>query len=786
MYISLNWIKDYVDLEGIDIMNLINNRFTLAVAEVEGVEVKGENISGIVTAKIVSVADHPNSKKLHLLKVDKGDEVVDIVCGAPNVREGMIIPLATLGARIGDITIGTATLGGCVSNGMCCSAKELGISDDHSGLYEFSADTKIGVDVKSILPIDDIVFEIDNKSLTNRPDLWGHYGIAREIAALVHRPLKRLDLCEEDTSKLPKLDISVTSDTCFRYTSATMDNITKTHSPMEMQIRLYYTGMRGINMLADVTNYVMLELGQPMHAFNNALVKSIQVDNVTTDTEFVTLDNEKRVLPKDTMVIKGNGEISAIAGIMGGLDSEITLDTTSVLIESACFESAKVRKTATALGLRTEASSRYEKSLDPELTLTALKRYMYLVKSIDSGANITSSITDVYNYHYPTKVVEITKEYIDNYAGKTFEEKDIVDTLRALEFEVEGNSKGYKVTVPTFRATKDIQGRPDLVEEIARIYGYDNIEPKSCNMEVLPVDLKKSIDAEYNIKYTLATKYNLSEIHTYLWYDYETNKELNIHPASHLKIINSLQKDNDELRSTLIPSQLKVVMDNKADYSSFGVFEIGSAVIGMDKNNLAIEHKKLCITLYNKVDDVTRLLDLKEMLEYVCSEIVQIPVTFVPGTPVEEYMSPVNYYDIVCNGKTIGSIGAIHPKTLKYIDRKCGVYTLEIDFNDLVAEDTVASKFEKVSKYPKSELDFNFVIDKSMLYREVEAIATSLDTKINYNVSLLDIFEMEDSKSYTLHYNIWSNERTLTGGEIESFHALVIDTFKSKGINLKM
>jgi phenylalanyl-tRNA synthetase beta chain len=272
---------------------------------------------------------------------------------------------------------------------------------------------------------------------------------------------------------------------------------------------------------------------------------------------------------------------------------------------------------------------------------------MYLVQSIDSGATVTSDITDVYNYHYDTKVVEISKAYIDNYTGMTFEEKDIVDTLRALEFKVDGNKDNYVVTVPSFRATKDIQGRPDLVEEIARIYGYDNIEPKSCNMEVLPVDLKKSIDAEYNIKYTLATKYNLSEVHTYLWYDYETNKELNIKPISHLKIVNSLQKDNDELRSTLIPSQLKVVMDNKADYSSFGVFEIGSAVIGLDKDNLSIEHKKLCVTLYDKVDNVDRLLDLKEMLEYVCREIVQIPVTFVPGTPNVDYMSPANYYNIV-------------------------------------------------------------------------------------------------------------------------------------------
>ena len=337
MYISLNWIKDFVDLDGIDIINLIKNRFTLAVAEIEGIEEKGKDLSGVVTAKILSVENHPKSNKLHILKVDKGDEIVDIVCGAPNVRVGMIVPLATIGATIGGMTIAPANLAGVMSNGMCCSAKELGISDDHSGLYEFDADTKLGVDVKEILPIEDIVFEIDNKSLTNRPDLWGHYGIAREISALTKRPLKKLDVFEKDTSNLDKLDIKVNSDTCFRYTSATMSGISKNASPMEMQIRLFYTGMRAINMLADVTNYVMLELGQPMHAFNNELVKSIEVKNVESDTKFVTLDNTERVLPKDTMVILGDGKISAVAGVMGGLDSEIKDNTNSVLIDLHVF-----------------------------------------------------------------------------------------------------------------------------------------------------------------------------------------------------------------------------------------------------------------------------------------------------------------------------------------------------------------------------------------------------------------------------------------------------------------
>lgn len=787
MYISLNWIKDFVDLDGIDIINLIKNRFTLAVAEIEGIEEKGKDLSGVVTAKILSVENHPKSNKLHILKVDKGDEIVDIVCGAPNVRVGMIVPLATIGATIGGMTIAPANLAGVMSNGMCCSAKELGISDDHSGLYEFDADTKLGVDVKEILPIEDIVFEIDNKSLTNRPDLWGHYGIAREISALTKRPLKKLDVFEKDTSNLDKLDIKVNSDTCFRYTSATMSGISKNASPMEMQIRLFYTGMRAINMLADVTNYVMLELGQPMHAFNNELVKSIEVKNVESDTKFVTLDNTERVLPKDTMVILGDGKISAVAGVMGGLDSEIKNNTNSVLIESACFHPAKVRRTATALGLRTEASARYEKSLDPQLTMTALARYIYLVQKIDDGAVVTSDITDVYNFHYDKKTIEISMGYINNYMGVELDEEFVVSTLKSLEFGVTQLGGGnLQIDVPSFRATKDIQGKPDIVEEVGRIYGYDNIKPKSCNMDVIPVDLQRKIADEYDIKYTLATKFNLSEIHTYLWYDYETNKMLGIKPTSYLRVINSLQKYNDELRSTLVPSQLKAVIDNKEDYSDFGVFEIGSAVVGLDGNNQSIEHKKLCVTLYNKNENVQRLVELKEMLEYTCNEVLLTPIKFVKSESKDDYMSPINYYDIYSGDLNIGFIGMIHPATSSLIG-KCQIVTAEIDFTKLITVPKQVVSFETVSKYPVSELDFNFLINKNMNYSEIEKIANSINSDINYKVSLLDIFDNNnDYLSYTLHYVIGRADRTLSGEEIENFHKLVIDTFAKNDISLKM
>lgn len=787
MYISLNWIKDFVDLEEVDILNLIKNTFTLAVAEVEGVEEKGKDLKGVVTAKILSVANHPNSKKLHLLKVDKGDEIVDIVCGAPNVKEGMIVPLATIGASVSGMTIAPANLGGEMSYGMCCSAKELGISDDHSGLFEFAPDTQIGVDVKKILPIEDIVFEIDNKSLTNRPDLWGHYGIAREISALTGRPLKKLPLCTEDTEHLEKLNIKVNSDSCFRYTSATMSNITQNISPMTMQIRLYYAGMRAINMLADVTNYVMLELGQPMHAFNNDIVKSIEVKNVEKDTPFVTLDNEQRILPKDTMVIMGNGEISAVAGVMGGLDSEIKDNTNSVLIESACFHPAKVRRTATSLGLRTEASARYEKSLDPELTMIALKRYMYLVKSIDHNAIITSDITDVYNFHYDQKTIDITLGYINNYIGVELTEDFVMKTLQTLDFQVSKNNDIIAIRVPSFRATKDIQGKPDIVEEVARIYGYDNIKPASCLMDVIPVDLQRKIADEYDIKYTLATKFNLSEIHTYLWYDFETNKLLGIKPTSYLKVINSLQKYNDELRSTLVPSQLKAVIDNKEDYSNFGLFEIGSAIVGLDDSGNSIEHKKLCISLYNKIENADTLLELKEILEYTCNEIIQTPIRFVLEDSKEEYISPINYYGIFAGEKRLGFIGMIHPEKSAIIDKKCGICTCEIDFTELISIPKETVMFETVSKYPLSELDFNFLVDRNTLYSHIEGIAKSIQSELKYKVSLLDIFDNGDQTiSYTLHYVIGRDDRTMTGEEIDNFHKLVIDTFAKNNIQLKL
>ena len=332
MFISMNWISDFVDLSGLD-LNALIHRFTLSTAEVEDIYPMGQGLRDVVVGKILSLEDHPNSHKLHLLKVDAGDKIYDVVCGAPNAREGLLVPFVKEGGMVDGQEIGCATIAGCESHGMCCSEKELGISADHSGLMELSPDAPVGVDICDLFAIRDTVFEVDNKSLTNRPDLWGHYGIAREFAALTGRELKPLEtVALEAFDSLPPIEISVEDDLCYRYTGLKVRNIQKKVSPVDMRIRLFYCGSRAINLLADLTNYLMLEMGQPMHAFDCAKVDQIEVKRFGEPFQFTTLDGQERKVDENTLMICSKGEPVAIAGIMGGLDSQIEDDTDSLLL----------------------------------------------------------------------------------------------------------------------------------------------------------------------------------------------------------------------------------------------------------------------------------------------------------------------------------------------------------------------------------------------------------------------------------------------------------------------
>ena len=519
MFLSMNWIKDFVDLSGLDEVKLIH-QFSLSTAEVENeIFYKGSQLSGVVVAEIKSVEDHPESKKLHLLKVDAGDgQLTDVVCGAPNVRVGMKTAFAKIGAKIGEIEITPRPLAGFTSYGMCCSEAEIGISDDNSGIMDITEDVANGTDIKELYQIDDIVFEVDNKSLTNRPDLWGHYGIAREFASLAGRELKPLDV--EDLKvydNLINIDMKIEDPLCQRYSCMQVENIKRSVSPVNMRIRLYYCGMRGINFLADLTNYLMLEMGQPMHAFDSRKVEKIRIKRFDKPFVFRTLDGVDRNIDENTLMICNDDTPVAIAGIMGGLDSEIVEDTTTLTLESATFDSVSVRKSTVRLAHRTDASMRYEKCLDPEMTVPAIARFIKLLKTYDNGVEVVSSLTDEYAFRYDTVKLDFDKNFVDRYTGINISNEKIVNTLESLGFDVSVSGDDFSVVVPSWRATKDVTIKADIIEEITRIYGYDNFDINTTRSPLSPVRADVVKRSEDRIKDILVKRFNLHEVHSYVW-----------------------------------------------------------------------------------------------------------------------------------------------------------------------------------------------------------------------------------------------------------------------------
>ena len=789
MLLSMNWISDFVDLSGFDKKALIRN-FTLSTAEVEDIIVKGEDISGIVVAKILSVENHPESKKLHLLKVDKGDEVVDIVCGAPNVREGMKVALATVGGRVGEITIAPRKLAGYTSYGMCCSEAELGISDDHSGIVEVFEDVALGTDIKTIWDIDDIIFEVDNKSLTNRPDLWSHYGMAREFATLTDRPLKTPECIDTDAyGALPEVAVDVRrTDLVWRYSAIKVENITRKTSPVNMRIRLYYCGSRAINFLADLTNYVMMELGQPMHAFDLAKVDKIEVMTFPEGAKFATLDGIERNIDENMLMITSGEVPVAIAGVMGGDASKIEDTTTSLLLESATFDGVSVRKTTTRLGLRTDASMRYEKMLDPELCRTATERLLKLLFDCDAGATVISAFTDRYVNKYPTVTLKFDKRYVDRYTGIDISEERIEKTLTALGFAVEKMGGEYTVTVPSWRATKDVTIKADIIEEITRIYGYDNFEIRTSSSPLRPVRTEAQKSSEDRMKDLLVNNYRMHEVHSYIWSDSKKNAELGIKTPENVKIINAQTPDHAYIRRSMIPTLLSFVKENRAYADSFSIFEIGHTVNGKRADGTAKEENRLGAVLYSKTEGEEALfLRARDVAAELVSDVLHACVRFAPAEIEYDFEHPVNTFAIFADEKRVGTLSVPHPTVLSSIDKKCAIAFIEILTEEFASVTKTVTKYREPSKFPEIDIDLTFVCDaSSLVFDEVRAAAVSSVGELLSDVSVADLYEQDGTSALTLRFSFVSPERTLTKQELSPITDKLAKDLCACGLTLKV
>lgn len=794
MKISVNWLKDFVDLDGVNIKDLWY-RFTMSTAEVEDYLEVGKDIQNVVVAKVLKVEPHPSSQKLKIVDVDTGAGTVRCLCGAPNVREGILVPFAKLGGSIKKIPeVAKRTIEGVESCGVICSPAELGISDGHEGVMILPAEYKVGTDIKSVLDIEDIIIDIDNKSLTNRPDLWGHYGIAREISAILKRKLKPLELAElKNDPSLPNIDIEILDPVkCPRYSCLGISNIKVKTAPLNMQIRLYYCGMRSISLMVDLTNYLMLELSQPMHAFDQKFIEKIVVRTTAADTKFTTLDNVERNLPKDVLMICEKEKPVAIAGIMGGANSEVSDDTTAIVLESANFEGASIRKSAVKIGLRTEASARFEKMLDPNLTVTAIQRFYKLLQTIQPDVKMSSNLTDCYPKRLEPVTLTIDKPYIDMYIGNILDADQIVDTLRWLEFGVERQGDRYTIQVPTFRSTKDITRKVDIIEEITRIYGYDNIIPQTISVELKPLKYNEERILEHKLKEILSEKFGYSEVNSYVWFDNHFNKNMGINAKGSLKLQNPNAVENDTLRDTMAPTFLSMAAHNVKFNDEFSLFEIGSVFRLDDPKGKCREEKMLGALTASKAKNSDSLFyELKGVASNLLKLTKNIELEFRAAGSILEYswVHPVKSAEIYYDGKMLGYLSVVNPLVNRNIDKKLSIALMELNMTLIQAINVQPIRYQEPSKYPEVVLDFNFLVDRSEPFANIESYIRTFKNSYFTGINFIDYYQgkgiPENQKSITFRINIGSREKTLTTEEINQFTQEFLSFMKEKGYGLR-
>lgn len=790
MILSLNWLKDMVDLEGLSTEEIIN-KITLSTAEVEEVREVGKDMEDVVVAKVLT-AEKVEGTHLNLLSVDDGRETLQIATGAPNVYAGMITALVRVGGMVAGHKIKKAKLAGIDSFGMCCSEAELGIGSDDEGIVDFSGlGYTIGTDLKDLMPIEDTLIEIDNKSLTNRPDLLGHLGFARELSAIFNRELKKIDLVDLTRFEgLPRLNNEVRTSECYRYSALRVENVTKKVSPFVVKIRLNYCGLRDLNLIADLTNYVMLELGQPMHGFDSSIVNGVIVRPARKGEILLTLEGDEHVIPEGVILIcdKSDNPV-AIAGVKGGKKSGISESTTGFLLESAVFNATSIRKASKAIKLTTDASMRYEKSLDPMMTDIAIARLVAILKGIDNGIIISSQLDDHVDFDATPKKIEISTEFIRKRIGEDISNEFIINTLVALGFDIEkieGNN--LVVIVPSYRATKDITIKEDLVEEIARMYGYDNIKPKTMNFALYPVEQDRVHICEYKTKRLLAEKYNVSEVHSHIWNFKDFNASVGIDSPSFVNLVDSSNSGQSGIRSEMSPTLIKMFSENKNNFSEIRMCEIGRVATGIADNGRAIEEKHLCVLVASEAKTEKEVyFELKKMVENIASSLARVKVAYSDCDEVK--FSPNARTSICVDGETCGVMGILHPAIVAKLDTKSKIGIIEVDFNKFMKFSEPDVEYKKVSKYQSVDMDFNFLVPESLAFNKLEEIISGFRCKFNMTYKLKDIYEnkelFKDKKSMTLNFEICSNEHTLSSNEIENFRKRLLDYMKNEGIELR-
>ncbi len=740
MLVSIKWLKDYVDIN----KNAVEygDAMTMSGSKVEKVEELCKEIENVVVGHIMAIESHPYADKLVVCQVDVGEETVQIVTGAENMKEGDYVPVALHGSCLpGGVKIKKGKLRNVESYGMMCSASELGIGEDSDGLYILPEPKPVGTDIREVLGMDDAVieFEITN----NRADCLSVIGIARETAATLGTTLRYPEVkyaeIPEKSEDFVKVDVR-NEQLCPRYSAKVVTDVKIGESPAWMQDRLTKAGMRPINNVVDVTNFVMLEMGQPLHAFDLEKLAGhkIIVRNAVEGEKIVTLDTVERTLSAEMLVIADEDKAVAIAGVMGSLDSEIDENTKTLVFESAVFEQINVRTTSKKLGLRSEASSRFEKGVDPELASKTMDRLCTLVEQLGIGKVMSGKID-----HYPVKrenkMIRINYKKVAAFLGAEISKDEINRLLGSVEFGIkEIDSENADVIIPTFRP--DMEGVADIAEEVARLYGYDKIP--SVLMDTTFTAGGKSerqvqIDATKN---SLAAQ-GLFEIYTYSFVSPQVYNKICLKAENPLrnaiKIINPLGEENSIMRTTLIPNMMDVLSRNYSRKVLAGnFFELSKVYLGdhFSEENLADERENLAIGMYGNVD----IFDLKGIIENLLSRLNIKRYRFVNST--HDSLHPGRTAELLVNNKRVGYIGEVHPEVLDNYELPVRAYVAELNFEELLDAADLNRKYRQLPKFPAVERDIAIVVAEEITAGQIEEIIRNKGGKLVETVKLFDIY----------------------------------------------
>ncbi len=799
MKVSLNWIRDYVQLPADTDLKRLAYDLTMSTVEVEDAVELAKQFEHMAVGVINAVEQHPNADKLKVCKTDIGGEVKDIVCGGTNLRAGMKVAVALPGAMCrwhgeGEpVEIKQSKLRGVESYGMICGAAEIGLADlfptkEEAHILDLSDfDAPAGTPLADALDLNDIILEIDNKSMTNRPDLWGHYGIAREIAALYDLPMKEFPHFDRNVENTSGFHVTVEdTERCPRYLSAQIEGLSVKPAPYEMQSRIWRVGMRPINALVDITNYVMLATGQPTHAFDSDHIAGhIIVRRAGEGEKLLLLNGKELALTADDLVIADDAGVVGLAGVMGGAKDSILPETDKVILEVANFDAKGIRRTALRYDNRTEASARYEKAIDPERCDQAFDLSMQLLSQLYPEMKVTG-LADEYPTHLKQAEIDVALSWLERRLGKRLLPEEIKHKLELLGYTVSFEGDNMHLVVPTWRSTGDVSIQADIMEEVARMYGYENFEAEPITTTFDGAINQLDKDLERRIKEYLVIRCGMQEIFTYPWMDEQFVNAVLQSTEGILSLSTPPSPAERFVRSSLLPNLCKAVVKNERYFNDFAIFE--TAQVFRDENytapydareKLPSQRKNVAGAFASTDKDITALFRrVKGVVEMMARYVHMETLTFrQEEKPV--WADNVVWLNIYRGEEKVGDLALLAKK----VSMACGIKNLnvmlfQLDQDSLVPLKSRTNTFTHIAEYPMTDYDISLLLDGSVQWKDVVQTVSGIKSELLHGVSFVEEYRGKQvpagKKSLTLRLSIGSKEKTLTSAEIEEVAAGVL------------